>query len=96
MELMQQMTAAGVLLLLGATLWWLRSRGLAQLASLPARKTARRLESMERLALTPQHTLHLVRLGGRALLISSSPSGCALVETSEWRELENPSTETRP
>jgi flagellar biogenesis protein FliO len=93
METLQQSGAVAlVLALLLLTLWWLRKRGLAGLAgSLPmVRKTnARRLESLERLPLGPQHTLHLVRLGGAALLISASPSGCALVHRTDWREIEN-------
>ncbi len=93
METLQQSGAVAlVLALLLLTLWWLRRRGLAGLTgSLPViRKTnARRLESLERLPLGPQHTLHLVRLGGAALLISASPSGCALVHRTDWREIEN-------
>jgi flagellar biogenesis protein FliO len=45
----------------------------------------RALEQVDRLALTPQHSLHLVRLGGRALLIGRSPAGIALLDSSEWR-----------
>jgi flagellar biogenesis protein FliO len=81
-----------VLALLLLTLWWLRKRGLAGMAgSLPLlRKSAgRRMESMERLPLGPQHTLHLIRLGGSALLVSASPSGCALVHRTAWHEIEN-------
>jgi hypothetical protein len=53
------------------------------------RKTAvRRLESLERLALGPQHALHLVRLGGSALLISSSAAGCALIHRAAWQEID--------
>jgi len=37
-------------------------------------------------ALGPQHALHLVRLGERGMLLSSSPSGCALIESFPWRE----------
>jgi flagellar biogenesis protein FliO len=96
METIQQTGAVGlVLALLLLTLWWLRKRGFAGLAgSLPvARKThSRRLESLERLPLGPQHTLHLVRIGGSALLISASPAGCALVHRANWREIETPET----
>jgi hypothetical protein len=54
------------------------------------RKSAvRRLENLERLPLGPQHALHLVRLGGSALLISSSPAGCALIHRSEWLEVDS-------
>ena len=80
MEAIQQMAAvAVVLLLLGATLWVLRRRGLASL-SLGNRPVGRRLQCLERLPLGPQHTLHLVRVGETELLLASSPSGCSLVE----------------
>jgi len=89
MDFVQQMAAAGaVLTLLAATLWWLRRKGFAGV--LPARKTAgRRLECLERLALGPQHTLHLVRLGERALLLASTPAGCTLVESVPHRQIED-------
>jgi flagellar biosynthetic protein FliO len=77
-----------VLALLAATLWWLRRRGLAWL--LPARKAARRrMECLERLPLGPQHTLHLVRLGDRAMLVAASPAGCTLVESFSSREIDD-------
>ena len=80
MEVIQQMAAvAVVLLLLGATLWVLRRRGLAGV-SLRNKSAGRRIECLERLPLGPQHTLHLVRVGETELLLASSPSGCSLVE----------------
>ena len=88
MELIQQTGAVvAVLALLLLTLWRLRRRGFAGVT--PGRKTAvRRLESLERLALGPQHALHLVRLGGSALLISSSSAGCALIHRASWQEID--------
>jgi flagellar biogenesis protein FliO len=88
MEAIQQIAAvAAVLGLLGVTLWWLRRRGMAGI--LPARRgSARRLESLERLTLGPQQTLHLIRLGDRALLVAASPGGCALVHNTSVREME--------
>ena len=75
-----------VLGLLGISLWWLRRRGLAVV--LPARRSApRRLETLERLPLGPQHTLYLVRLGGRVLLVAASPAGCALVHSMDLGEI---------
>ena len=67
-----------VLCLLGATLWWLRRRGYAAVAT--GRKD-RRLESLERLPLGPQHSLHLVRIGGALAVVSCSPGGCSLLQT---------------
>jgi len=87
MEVLQQAAAvATVLGLLGATLWWLRRRGLAGIPL--SRKPQRRLECLERLPLGPQHTLHLVRVGDTALLLASSPAGCALVQSLSSRQLE--------
>jgi flagellar biogenesis protein FliO len=88
MEWIGQMGAVGAVLgLLAATLWWLRRRGIAGI--LPARRAARRrMECLERLALGPQHTLHLVRLGDRTMLVAASPAGCALVESFSSREID--------
>ena len=90
MDFVRQMGAVGaVLALLAAGLWWLRRKGFAGM--LPARHPAgRRLECLERLALGPQHTLHLVRLGDMALLLASTPAGCTLVERVPRRDLEGP------
>lgn len=87
MEALRQIMAVGVVLgLLGGALWWLRRRGFVVA---PARRngSARRMECVERLALGPQQTLHLVRLGGRALVVASSPAGCALLHAADWHEV---------
>jgi hypothetical protein len=91
MEIMEQLAAvAAVLTVLVAAALWLRRRGLAA-PVLPGRMTrGRRLESMERLPLGPQQTLHLIRMGERALLVASYPSGCVLLESRAWREVEAP------
>lgn len=88
MEAIQQTGAvAAVLALLLLTLWWLRRRGLAGI-SLGRKAPSRRMQSLERLPLGPQHALHLVRLGESALLISSSPAGCALIHRAGWSEID--------
>ncbi|MGA2268946.1 MAG: flagellar biosynthetic protein FliO [Bryobacteraceae bacterium] len=88
MPVIEQIAAvAAVLVLLAATLWWLRRRGFAG-APLARRTARRRLECLERLPLSPQHTLHLVRLGDAALLVSSSPAGCALIGSFSASRLE--------
>ncbi|MCL6507340.1 MAG: flagellar biosynthetic protein FliO [Bryobacteraceae bacterium] len=39
-----------------------------------------RMERIERLMLSPQHSLHLVRVAGRALLVGVSPAGIQVLE----------------
>jgi flagellar biosynthetic protein FliO len=76
----QQIAAiVAVLALLLATLWWLKRRGLAIRTAGPGRGRTRRLECLERVALGPQQTLHLVRLADRLLLVASWPAGCSLL-----------------
>ena len=81
MELMDPMPAlqavAGVL---AAALWWLHKKGAARLWRKTLRRPARRLASVERLALSPRHVLHLVRLDGRVLLVAESPAGLTPLE----------------
>lgn len=94
METINQVAAIlAVLGLLSGALWWLRRRGLLH-SALPRRAApsgGRRLEILERLPLGPQQTLHLVRLGSRALLLALTPTGCALLESVEVRNLERAS-----
>jgi flagellar biogenesis protein FliO len=79
--LQQMLTVFAVMGLMIGLLQWLRRRGVAHLRTgLVRRKAGRRLELLERLPLTPQHSLHIVRMDGRSLLIGVSPSGCALLE----------------
>jgi flagellar biogenesis protein FliO len=74
-----------VMALLFGSLEWLRRRGLSNFgAGLRFRKSPKRLELLEKLPLTAQHSLHVVRMDGRSLLIGVSPSGCALLES--WKE----------
>ena len=40
------------------------------------------MQAIERLSLTPQHSLHLVSVGGRVLLIAVSPGGCTVLDGS--------------
>ena len=70
-----------VLALLGGVLWAMRrgisfSRGISFKGSV----RARRLETIERVALTPQHALHLVRFDGKELVISTHPQGCSAIK----------------
>jgi len=85
MEWIQQvLTVLLVLGLLCGTLYWLRSKGVARFAVKGiGRGSNRRMQSLERLALTQQHSLHLVSVSGRVLLIAVSPGGCSVLDGSE-------------
>ena len=82
METIQQMLAMCLVLgLLGGALWWLRRKGVAQFSRPGFGKGGdRKMHLMEKLPLSPGHSLHLVRIGDRMLLVASSPGGCALLE----------------
>ena len=81
----QQVLAVFLVLgLLGAALWLLRSRGLARFTGPVRRKSTRHLEAIARLPLTPQHSVHLIRVSDHAILLALSPSGCTLVESVPW------------
>lgn len=90
MEVIQQLFVIAVVLgaLLGSV-WLLKRKGYARFGNtaIVARRrrsdgmNQARLEVIDRLALTPQHSLHLVRLADRTLLIGLSPNGCELLES---------------
>jgi flagellar biosynthetic protein FliO len=92
MELTEQITMVLVVFaLLGGLVWFLKKRGLASLAVGPRRGgSARQIEVLERVPLTPQHAVHLVRVSGKVLLIGTAPSGCTLLDKPAFTE-QNPS-----
>lgn len=93
MEVLQQIAAVlAVLGLLAGSLWWLRRRGIAYIAT-PRRRAPGVLQNVERLQLSATVTLHLVRVADRAILIAASPSGCQVVESSPWAEIQQSSPE---
>ena len=75
-------SALAVLMLLGGALFFLRNKGMArfQMPNVRGASTTRKLQSIERLALSAQHSMHLVRVGDREVLVVISPSGCSLVD----------------
>lgn len=88
MEYLQQMLAVlAVFGILGVSLWWLRRRGLANIAMNGSKKNNRVLSQIERLSISPTHSLHLVRMADRAILIASWPGGCQAIESSSWNEM---------
>ncbi len=82
-SLFHQMAMVGlVLLLLGLCLWALNRRGILHAGAVGRfRPRGKRLESLERLALGPQHSLHLVKIEGRTLVLGVSPHAVNLIET---------------
>ncbi len=85
MEMFQQLFAvAGVLGALFVVMWALKRKGWArmQLGGVRgSRNPGTRLEVLDRLVLTPHHSVHLIRLADRTLLVGLSPNGCNLLET---------------
>ena len=79
----QTLGVVAVLGLLAATLWRLR-RWQPRRAFSHSRRGPRRIERIERIALTPQHSLELVRFDGAAFLLALSPAGVTVLERAEW------------
>lgn len=84
MDLRQFFSILLVFALLGGALWVLRrgASGSLRISSLPFARTPARekkLVSIERLPLTPQHALHIVRIQGREVVVATHPHGCALL-----------------
>ena len=82
MEVIQPLAAIVlVMALLGGALLVLKKRGAARFR-LPGLSgpAARRLEVMERVSLGPQHALHLVRVDGRTMVVTTAPGGCQILD----------------
>lgn len=96
MEYLQQMLAVlAVFGILGGALWWLRRRGLARFSMTTSRKNQGVLSQVERLPLSPTHSLHLVRMADRVILIASWPGGCQAIESSPWNQIAQSSGDAR-
>jgi hypothetical protein len=81
-EIRQVLSVLIVFSLLGAALWTLRGGGRAAIFLAPWKRTSTKSQSLkrvEKLALTPQHTLHLVHLKGRDIVVATHPQGCTLI-----------------
>jgi flagellar biosynthetic protein FliO len=71
----------GIVIVLGALmalLWYARKRGFARL-NIGTGGSNRLLKVVERVPLTPQHTLFVVTVSDRTMLLSSSPGSCQLI-----------------
>ena len=79
----QVLAVVFVLALLGTALWTLR-RGAGPPQAWrrgrdKARDKARALQIVERVALTPQHSLHVVRAGTCEWILATHPQGCTII-----------------
>lgn len=73
--------------LLGLAVWKLRSAGSSRRPAGPrgwlagpwTRESAKILEPVDRVSLTQQHAVHLVRVRGRELVVATHPQGCSVL-----------------
>lgn len=79
-EFSQILAVVAVFALLGGALFALRSHGLAGFRhKLVGANERRRMEVLERLPLSPAHSLQIVRVEDKLLLVSIAPQACLLV-----------------
>jgi flagellar biogenesis protein FliO len=79
---MQQFLAVFlVLALLAGALWLARRKGFARMRLPLVRSSggARNMQVVERVTLSAQHSLHLVSLGGRLIVVGVSPAGLSRI-----------------
>lgn len=83
--------ACGATALLAVALWALRRRHYItfRLAGASAGR-GRTLTREDRLLLTPHHSVHLIRVGSRALIVAVFNGGCAVLDACSWEELRSP------
>ena len=88
MEIFEQITMVFVVFaILGGMLWVLRNKGMATFKFGGKRlRGGKQLELVERLPLTANHSIHLVRFADHTLLIGVAPGGCTVLERSEVTE----------
>lgn len=77
--------AVALLLVFTAALWlWIRARGIS---GLQGRRARGPVEIVQRLPLTAQHSLHVVRAGHEALWIVTFPSGATVLRSTAFEGL---------
>jgi flagellar biogenesis protein FliO len=68
-----------VLLALWGAVMFLKKKGIAVLST-PLRKQTPFIQQLDRMRLTPQHSIHLLRVEERRLLIAVHPQGVTILE----------------
>ncbi len=68
------------------SLWVLRKKGFAQLQLRTRSRSSNRLELLERLPLTSQHSVCLIRVDDHILTVGLSPAGCKILSSSALSE----------
>ena len=79
MESLQQLGAVLLVLgLLGAAVYGIRNK---RMPALRFPSGPKRLQVLERVSLTAQHTLCLVRVGERELIVTTAPGNCQVISS---------------
>jgi flagellar biogenesis protein FliO len=77
--LRQSLAITFVFALLWAALWFLRKRGNIRIGFPKVRAVQSVLESRGRLALGPQHSIHVVRIRERDMVVAVHPAGVTVL-----------------
>jgi flagellar biogenesis protein FliO len=81
----QFLAIAFVLAALWGTVWFLRRKGAALTrVGLRSRNQSARIERLDRMNLTPQHSIHLLNVDGRKIVLALHPQG--ITQLDEPRE----------
>jgi len=86
----QSLAITFVFALLWAALWFLRKRGNIRIGFPKARDTNAVLESRAKLALGPQHSIHVIRIDKRDMVVAVHPAGVTLLYPSHAADAADP------
>jgi flagellar biogenesis protein FliO len=88
MDALQQMSAVVCVFgLLGAVLLWMRKKHLIRFDGSGRKDAQPALSVLQRVRLTPQHSLVIVRAGEKEFVLALHASGCTLVDLREAKQL---------
>ena len=80
----QTLAALFVICLLFAAVWILRRKGVAVSNGMWKRpRRNNQLQLIERLPLTAQHSIHLVRVGNELIVVGVSPGSCSAIASAD-------------